>query len=509
MNRTKIACLAALLVCCIAASAQRITYSDPERGDDRDINFDIIGKMNGNILVYKNIRWRHAISLYDGEMALKERVTLDFVPDRTFNVDFVVYPDFLYMVYQYERRNIVYCMGVKIDANGQKVGEPVQLDTTKIDLTASNKIYTTINSEDKRQIMIFKIYRKNERFNFVTLLFNDKLELQRKSRHSTPYDDRKDVYNDFLVDNEGDFVFTKGIRSGQRENIGTLKLVTKPAQADTFMYREIPLQENYLDEIKLKLDNINKRYLINSFYYKQRRGNIQGIFTCAWDKKADSAVINVFTPVDDSIRNDAKSSGQLKFALNDYFIRQVIPKKDGGFLLIAEDYSAQARGNNGLGNGWNRWDYLNSPFMTPYDYYLYNPGFNSFYRPFNSFNNQQSTRFYYDKILLTSFDRNAKMEWSNVIHKDQFEDDNDNYLSYGTMNATGEIHFFFNEQERRNQLVSWQSISPAGQLRRNPTLKSEGRGYQYMPRFLKQVGARQLVVPCSYRGSICFARIDF
>jgi hypothetical protein len=508
MNKKIFGCFFALLAVCFSATAQRITYSEPERVDDRDINFDILGKMNGNFLVYKNVRWKHAISIYNAEMELKERVALDFIPDKTFNVDFVTYPDYSFMIYQYQKRSIVYCMGIKIGADGKAIGEPVQLDTTKIDLAANNKIYTTVNSENKKHIMVFKIYKKHEKYNFITILFNDKLELQRKSRQQVPFDDRKDIYSEFFVDNDGTFVFTKSTRSGSRDNIGLLNLVTKQALSDTFTYRKIPLQDYFLDEIKLKVDNVNNHYLINSFYYKQKRGNIEGLFTNVWDKNTDASIASAFTELGDSVRYSAKSQGQLKYALNDFFIRQVIVKKDGSFLLTAEDYSTQSRGGFG-NNGWNRWDYLNSPYFNSFDYYLYNPAYSSFYRPFNSFNNNQSVRYFYDKVLILSVDKAGTVEWNNVIHKDQFEDDNDNFLSYGTMNAAGEIHFFFNEQERRNQIVSWQSISAAGDLKRNPTLKSEGKGHQFMPRFMKQVGARQIIMPCTYRGNVCFAKIEF
>lgn len=509
MNKRMIACFFVLFCLPVLATAQRITWSDPERSDDRDINFDIIGKLNANVLVYKNIRWKHAISVYNNAMELKERVALEFMPDRTFNVDFITYPDFVYMIYQHQRKNIVYCMGIKIDSLGHAMGDPVQLDTTKIDLTMNNKIYTTINSDDKKQVMIFKIYRKQDKFHFVTLLFNDKLELQRKSRHAAPYDSQRDAYGDFLVDNAGNFVFTKGERSGGRDNIGKLQLITKAAASDSFVYHELKLKETYLDELKLKIDNVNKRYIINSLYYKQRRGTIEGLFTMLWDVQADSAIVKAFNPFSDSLRIDAKTGVQLKNAFNDFFIRQVIVKKDGGFILIAEDYSTQVR-NNGFGNGWNRWDYLNSPFLSPYDYYLYSPSYNWYYRPLNTFGSgMQSTRFFYDKVVIVSMDSGGNIDWTNVVHKDQFEDDNDNYLSYGTMTAAGELHFFFNEQERRNKVVSWQSLTPGGNLRRNATLKADGKGYLFMPRFLKQTGARQMVVPCTYRGNICFAKVDF
>lgn len=489
------------------AGAQQLTFSVPERADDRDINFDIIGKVSGNYLVYKNVRWKHAISVYDASMQLKERVELDFVPERTFNVDFVAYPDFTFMIYQYQKRNTVYCMGVKLDGEGNKAGEPIQLDTTKIDLTMSNKIYSFIFSEDKKQLMIFKIYRKRQESHIITMLFNDQLQLQRKSRQVVDFDERRDSYGDFFVDNEGTFIYTKSTRSGNRENIAELNLVTKAPDQDTFAYRKIDLEDKYIDEIKLKVDNVNHHYLINSFYYKERRGNIEGLFSCAWDKPAGKPLYSVFTPFSDELRQSVKRDGQFRYAFNDFFIRQVIVKKDGGFLLMSEDYSTQSRGiNSPL---WNRYDYLNSPYLTPYDYYQYNSSYYPYYRPYNSFGSNSGTRYYYENILVTSIDKNGKQEWNNVIQKEQYDDENDNFMSFNTMIAGGEIQFFFNDPDKNYEVLSWQSITPGGQLKRNPPLKSLEKTYRYMPRFAKQVGARQLLVPCMYRGNICFAKADF
>ena len=93
-------------------------------------------------------------------------------------------------------------------------------------------------------------------------------------------------------------------------------------------------------------------------------------------------------------------------------------------------------------------------------------------------------------------DKDGKLVWSNIIHKEQYDDGDDNFLSYLIMNAGGELHFLFNELERRNQLLSDQSIAPDGKLTRNPTLKSLDRGYMFMPRFAKQVSAKQIIVPC-------------
>ncbi len=77
------------------------------------------------------------------------------------------------------------------------------------------------------------------------------------------------------------------------------------------------------------------------------------------------------------------------------------------------------------------------------------------------------------------------------------------------MNTGDELHFLFNELERRNQLIADQSITWDGKLKRNPTLKSLDKGYEFMPKYAKQVSAKQIIVPCTMRNYICFAKIDY
>ena len=167
------------------AQAPRIVYSEPEKEDSRRTNFEIIGKMNGNFLVYKANRNDDAICIYDNDMKLKERVKLDFTPDQQLiNVDFVAYPDFFYMIYEFQRKGVVHCMAAKLDGNVKKLIDPIELDTTQVGFAANNKIYTSINSDDKQRIMVFKINSKNrDNFVFTTLLYDKDLILAAQRPH--------------------------------------------------------------------------------------------------------------------------------------------------------------------------------------------------------------------------------------------------------------------------------------------------------------------------------------
>ena len=484
--------------------AQSVAVSDFDRDDTRDMNFEIIGKMNSNILVYKNIRSNHKISIFDKEMNTLETVKLDFVPDRTFNIDFIAYPDYFFMIYQYQKGTILHCMAVKMNANAQKMSEPVEIDTTRIPVMSDNKIYTTIYSEDRKKIVIFKIQTRYQKFNMQSLLYDNDMKLISKNRMLADYNERRESYDNFLVGNDGSFVFTYAKQSGNRDNNNALSLFIKSPQQDTFSSREIDLNEKYIDEVKLKIDNRNNRYLINTFYYKKNRGSIEGLFTYVWDKASDKPFVSQFTEIYDSLRYEAKSGGMLRFALDNFFIRQIVVKGDGGFILAAEDYSADSKNNN----SFNRYDYLYNPYSLSPDSYYYSP-YRGYYRPLSNLITQSmTTRHYYENILVLSVSKTGQLLWSKVLHKSQFDDEEENFMSFSTLTSGNEIHFLFNS-DRKYQIISDQAIAADGTVTRYPTLKSPQKGYEFMPSLSKQVGARQIIIPCAYRNNICFARVDF
>ena len=48
----------------LKAQVQQITYTEPEREDGRRTNFEIIGKIDGNYLVFKNNNSISGVSIY-------------------------------------------------------------------------------------------------------------------------------------------------------------------------------------------------------------------------------------------------------------------------------------------------------------------------------------------------------------------------------------------------------------------------------------------------------------
>ena len=499
-------CSIILLLSAQSLAAQNITYSVVHNEGARDANFEILGKVGANYLVFKNLGWKNIIQVFDANMVEISNERLKFVPERIVNADFIVYPDYFLMLYQYKKNTVLYCDAVKLDAKGQKISDVIHIDTTRVGMQSGMEIYSTIYSEDKKNILVYKLHDKNERLHVVTKLYNSNLQLLDSTRSVINFNDRRELFSPFQIANDGTIFFTKETKPGSRENIGELEVVTNKPKSNEFKATAINLDKKYIDGVQIKIDNLNNNYIINSFYYPDKRGSsIEGLFSAVINKE-NYLVKTMFNPFDDSLRVKINRSKQNRYAFDNLFLKNIFVKRDGSYLLVAEDFYTQATGNN---NAWNRWDYMyGNPYSFNNDYYYWNSPYYRYNR-FNSFSNNRSTRYYNDNILVMSIDPSGKMKWNNVILKSQTDDDDDSFISFGTMNAGTEIHFLYIEKEKNSQIISNQSISTYGKLYRYPTLKTREKGYQFMPRLSKQVGQKQMIIPCVYRGNICFAKVDF
>lgn len=496
------------VVTSLSLLAQKIVYSEVDPDDSRRMRFEVIGKVSGNFLVYKNSKNKNYISAFNNNMEQIAKEEQEYIPDdKLINLEFFPYADFTYLIYQYQQKRVVYCDAVKVDGMGKRISDVLTLDTAHIGgFGNNNKVYTTISSEDKSKLMIFKINSRNkERYLISTLLLDNKLTELKRSKFTIDMEEDKDFLDEFNVDNDGDLAFVRGKRANS-ETILSSQLFYKAAQSDTLTTANTQPDKIFLDEMHLKVDNANKRYFLTSFYYTKKRGDIEGFYFYVWDKKTGQPVLQNSVALGEELRREAKSdNANVKTAFNDYFIRGIVVKRDGGFIINTESYYTLSRGNS-----WNRFNYLYGMPLTSYDYYsLHSPYYNSWYWRDRFYNSRQNVRYNADNITILSFDNQGKLQWNNVIHKEQYDDESEDRISYQTVNTGGQIHYLFNMDERRALLLNDFTLSPDGQIVRNPTLKNLDRGYEFMPKYGKQVSSYQLVVPCFYRNNICFAKVEF
>lgn len=486
--------------------AQKVTYTQPEKDDYKSTEFEIIGRVSGNILVYKSDRGDYVVSVYDNAMQLKERVKLDFLPKKLISVDFINYADKVYMLYQFQRKDAVYSFCATMNGEGKFNDAPVMVDSTRIGNYSkdNNKVYSVEYSEDKSKILVYKINQDKENDNvFYTFLYDSAFHFMNNSRLSLPMESKRHFLSNFTLSNDGDLIFNKLERTNNRDYIVSGSLVIKRAAVDSFENVPMALKTTLLDEVKMKLDNNTHKALITAFYYRQKRGNVEGLYVSKYDYAAKTLLYEkevVFTP---ELKGNAKGESSTNAAFNDYFIRKIINTKGGGFILTAESFYTTSRNNQ----PWNRWNYMYGPYgmYTPYYYSPYSPWY---YNPWYN-NYGMGNRYHYDNVAVMSVDDEGNLLWSNFIRKSQFDDGNDLYLSYLMVNIGSELRFLYNELERRDFMIQDTGVEPDGHSSKKPTLRNLDKGFSWMPRYGKQISSRTVLIPCIYRNYICFAKVDF
>ena len=499
--------LVLLLLVANNSFGQNITFSEIEKTNNKSSTLEVIGKIGGNFLVYKSLYNNHKLTIFNNDMSIKENVPLDYISERTSNIDFIPNANNFLMIWQFQKKNIIYCNAVIIDGQGKQIGDIKTVDTTKMGLFSNNVNYNVRWSEDKRKILIYKYSSKGNDFNLAIKLLDENLTRLDSARYTLDINRFKESISDLQIDNNGGLVFTKLAENNGQNYINDIDIFYKKLNNDSLLKINLTLDNLKIKEPVLKLDNLNNTIILNSFSYRKSSATINGLFTAvinkapfALSKKAQ----NIFS---DTLLNLLSGKPEWRSAFDNFFFKNTILKKDGGFILVSEEYYKESRFGSFNNNRNGNLGFDNSQFGYYSDYYNYNRGNLGYYRPYND-NNSRDIVFNYDDILIFSLTKDLKLEWNSVINKTASDIETDNYLSFTNMNTGGEIYFLFFQKDNR-QILSNHALKPNGSITRYPTLKSREAGYEFMPKLGRQTGSQQILIPCTIRNSIAFAKIDF
>lgn len=479
--------------------AQQVIFSEERNDENEGLGFEVIGKMNQHVLVYMQMRNNHYIAVFDNQMKRVDEYPLPFIPDKTFNVDVIASPSRFLLIYQYNRGNMVFCYGAAMDGDGRLLNGPVPLDSTRVGVFGNRKIYGAVFSENKEHILVYKMQRKKDELEMTAKMYTSSFDLNWDKNYRFGYRNKLDIYGEVAADNTGKLLMVHQRRSNASGSVAEVNMLLGTGNEDTLRLVNIPLDGKFIDEAQLKVDNLNGRYLINSLYSSASGGNIRGLFSAAANAASFEVTATAFNAFPDSLRN---IWGNNRTAFNNLYLRNLILKKDGGFVLNLEDFYMESSRNFYR----NRYDYL-YPYHPGTDYYMYSPSYYGYYRPLHYRNN--SVRYYYDNILVMDLGRDFKVNWTHLIIKRQQDMDTDNYLSFYNRITGNALHYYYLNTERRTPLVANYSISGYGEVERNATLRGTEGQYRFMPKLARQISSSEVIIPCSFRGYVVFAKVSF
>ncbi|MBL7922663.1 MAG: hypothetical protein JNL88_00550 [Bacteroidia bacterium] len=308
---------------------------------------------------------------------------------------------------------------------------------------------------------------------------NDQFQASRQARAALNFSVKEAELSEFALTGKEDLLFLayrKDPQEGEKSKLRKFSLyMLSQADQRTREY-SVNTAGQQMTEAALVIDRINNKAIVTGFYAdKTSFAGASLLYATLNLGQADQFQVKT-----GQLNNDAqlKLVGQRNtgggVSLISYPIQRVIPRSDGGALLIAE-----------------------AAYLSEYNFYDY------FTQTFN-----RRLEFHFDNILALSVNADGSIHWSQLIQKEQSSlDDEGLYSSFNTILSPDELVVIFNNEIGRNNEIVGHAIDARGQLQVRK-LSKKTDSISLLPRSGKQVDENTLIVPAVTKKRLFLVRIE-
>jgi len=466
------------------AGAQEVDYSPYKKFDFHGGDFSVVGKIGGKIYTYRGSAEGHYLDAYNDSMQLVATVVLDFFPNRIYETKFITYNDQIILLYQGLEGNKLIQYAALLDGNGRLKKGPIALDNVKTGIFGPIKNYFSYGvSDDKKRVVVYTTRTKGGELSFDGKWIDDQLNIVKRS-HAVFNAVNGIETGEAIVANNGNLYFSAYTPVGSKAYSDQLWLLMLKNSDTKFSSIEFPLKDIYATSLYLKIDNIKNRIYAGGFYSDKRNGSYTGVLYGYYDLVSDSLQAHKVIPFDGKLLSESGSNNK-KRAFDNFRVKQIIVKNDGGFVMLSEYFYYDVR----------------TSYVPGFGYYSF------YYSPYSS---QEIREYHYNDIMALSYDGEGNRQWNSFVYKEQFsQEDAGLFSSYLLMNTGGMLGFLFNDFNEKNSQVQMALIDEDGKVQMHSFAIDGKSSPDWMPRSGKQVSAREVVVPCLRKREICFAKITF
>jgi hypothetical protein len=480
-----------LIVLVIAAGrvqAQNIFYSREQKFTFQNGDFSVVGWCGDRLYAYRASKEGFYLDAYNDSMRLLATVALDFFPKKIYETKFYTTDDQIIVLYQAVQNNHVVQYAARLDSKARMLQKPLALDSVKMSwFSGDKKYYSSVMSGDKSKIMVFGMgNRRDHKLVFNTILLESaSLNVLAKGEPFIQAD------NDFslgqsLLANDGTLYMSAYNGEGSKNYSGDAWLFRLSSDGSQFNNIPLPLGTNYISGMFVKLNEITNDVYIAAMYSEKRSGNLDGVVYGLYSPANNAFSSFKVIPFDEQLRN-ATDDRNKKKAFNDYEVRNLIVKNDGGFILILENFYVTTR-TTSYGNGLG------------YYYSWYN----------NTYATTSTREYHYGDVLTIDYDIDGNRKWHNFIRKEQYsQEDGGMFSSYALLNSGGSLVFLYNDFNTSKSTLNLAAVDVDGKLQMKKMNPGRNEGMDWIPRSGKQTDLRELMIPVLRKNSLGFARVVF
>lgn len=483
-----------LLLCVIHfhAPAQNIYISSPEKLSTELIGFDILGKTkNGDLLIYKKYRFEDEVEILDKQMQLKRKKDLTLKLDNYETVELIKMHDEIFHFYTLKENKNLYLNLQKYNTDLEKKGDPKIIDSTSLRIGDNFSDFKITKSKTENHILIYKYDYSNGRINkLFTTVVNDEGNVVQVNTISLGAESFSPGLVKAAISESGKpvFLFSNDLYNCKREKGAPHFLFVMPGTGDRFAKTEIHNANDSLEscirEFNFEIDTKGEKIVAIGFTGEDNKDAMLGYTFFTIDAASGNILQhNTFTFTQEMLNTIAGADEKKVKYVPVYRVPQIVPRMDGGALLVAEFYEKTVE------------NYEN----TVYDpYYGYRTS------------TRQVEYFEYSDIILFSLNNTGSVDWHNIIRKKQVsKEDKGINSSFALANCKQSLYFIFNEDISQNNNVLQYQMLADGSLDRKSLFNPNQQEVELRPSASRQISFNEVIIPSIYRRTIAFVKVVF
>lgn len=475
--------LTALLMICLQSGvikAQEVSLSS-EINIRNYLSYELLGKVNDRYVVYRDKGFVKQLNVFNKylEQTLEAELTLEKKRAeviQTQNLDSLIQ-----LVYYYTESDSLYLRMRRYDTSATLRDSTLILRWKR---DPAFRAFDHVICEDKSKILF---YTMNKQGMLFCSLFDNNIG-RLISQHEIAIADFEIRSQNFkmLLSDEGEMVFVYHRRFDEKEE-NFLQVATFNLYNSTTTNGLVNFGSKHRRDMVIDYDNKNNQLIICGTYSEKKGKEPLGYYIVNESiSNLHTSFFPAFIDFPKTLVQEVSRSKRKKNKVFQFFwVKDVIKRQDGGLLVLMELYKEFSRRSSYGNSVSSRGNFGPNARRGWVDYYN-------------------------EDIIVTSFSADKTVDWTKILYKKQFsQDDEAIFSSYFIMKTPSRLRLVYNDEIKRSNTVSEYIMDPGGWIKRNSLLSTSQQDLKLRFRDALQISSNEIIVPSETNYNLSLVKITY
>lgn len=485
-----------ILLCFFSSNAyaQKIEYSKPIKLTNKTPRFKILGR-NANYFIAE--RWGskfHYLDLYNANLKRVSSKELRLDTDESLKKIWIQ-PKKGWIVYTKATKDFTLIEAKQLDIKLNIRNTAIRLDSIveRKDLVQSN-LRTSMSLNEKYFATYIPIFSKGTLDYFMATVYDQNLKEVQKVKLKSSFV-RQGSFVDLLVLNNGELIAV----FKEKASTNSFEIYHSISKGNIKKH-SLKLDNEVFKKLKFEVDNLNNTLLIAGFKLIQENKRVKAanamfslkldLQTGAFSKKTTE----VFTQEFYKLLTGKESKSDV-VSLQTFYIKTIIPRLDGGYLVFAESF-------------YENEESIEIPQSTPIS--GSSGGLILGQASFSPSTTYKTSYYHYNDVIVYTLTDSMEMQSVNIIKKRQkSEEDNGGYSSFKIANQQNMLEVLFLDEISINSSLKRYTLNQDSEIFKDYILNVEQNNVMPVVKLAVQTAPNEILVPSYLNNSFSIIKIVF